>query len=141
MVRGPTGGGHATAVGAAGAHGRCPEGPHVPVGGRCVFKQQPNAIWCIQSTKTSINKTLTPPPLSTLLHKGPWDGLWARKGYDPRTDPEARAYQAVHYQVPAAWQSGIEVAQAALTAQPLTDKVHEWPGLPPLGVHPGPVSE
>lgn len=79
---------------------------------------------------------------SHLFHSaGPWDGLWARKGYDPRASADARAYQAVHYHVPVAWQSSIQTAETALSAQPQTDKVLTWPGLPPLGVHPGPVSE
>ena len=34
---------------------------------------------------------------------GPWQGLWARRGYDPRLDDSARRWQALHYATPSSW--------------------------------------
>jgi hypothetical protein len=34
---------------------------------------------------------------------GPWRGLLIRRGYDPRSDPEARKYQSVAYTLPGDW--------------------------------------
>ncbi len=74
-------------------------------------------------------------------HTGPWEGLLNRRGYDPRNDQQARAYQAFVYQVPPQWAEEVRKANTSFSIQTVESAVVTWPGLPPLGVLPGPVAE
>ncbi|CAM6085084.1 unnamed protein product [Calypogeia fissa] len=60
--------------------------------------------------------------LKTLLFRieyyfgsGPFQNLWIRNGYDPRSDPESRAHQIIDFRVPFVLRGQIEAA----TSQPM----------------------
>ena len=38
-----------------------------------------------------------------MCHAGPWRKLWIKKGYDPRTDSQAKDVQTILYSIPQTW--------------------------------------
>ncbi|KAK9800849.1 hypothetical protein WJX73_009274 [Symbiochloris irregularis] len=78
------------------------------------------------------------PRIAYLFRNGPWQGLWTKRGYDPRLDDSARKWQALQYIKPAAWytHSAVE-GLTALSPQQIsactaanTEQVYSFAGIP-----------
>ncbi|XP_018588457.1 general transcription factor 3C polypeptide 5 [Scleropages formosus] len=67
-----------------------------------MFERRP--IWSRNAVKANLDihpekLKLLLPYLAYYMLTGPWRSLWVRFGYDPRTKPEAKAYQVLDFRI------------------------------------------
>jgi len=74
------------------------------------------------------HQLLCPPPANKTTPQGPWKQQLVRCGYDPRTTPDARRYQAVSYRSPNEWHERVKrlKASGAQLVEPTQEQLSRW---------------
>lgn len=75
---------------------------------KVLFQDRP--IWSAAEVAEKLSPQPAPadlelvmPRLAFIFRNGPWQGLWTRRGYDPRLDESAKRWQALHVSIPSSW--------------------------------------